>query len=141
MGVTISSKNRSIDMGGAGFMRLRRTIASLCPVIIERHYTYLCDFYYSITSDQRHVDAYDLETTRLYNKYRQTHGEVIKFLYAPDTEAKMSYETAKQLLTVIGDYDDDKVYGYAGRSDAAKFADFKELLRDSVESKEPFEWL
>lgn len=141
MGVTISSKNRSIDMGGAGFMRLRCTIASLCPDEIEHHYTYLRDFYYSITSDQRHIDAYDQETTRLYNKYRQTHGRVIKFLYAPDTEAKMSYKTAKQLLTVIGDYDDDKVYGYVGRSDAAKFADFKKLLRDSVKSKGPFEWL
>ena len=51
-------------------------------------------------------------------------------------DAEMTYGTAKQLLSVIGDYDDDVIYGYAGwGKDAARFRDFKELLQDAADTK------
>lgn len=53
----------------------------------------------------------------------------------------MTYGCAKQLLKVIGDYDNGKVYGYAGRGEhAARFSDFKAVLEDATETKRGFWW-
>lgn len=141
MGVTIESKNCSIDMGCGGFLRLRRTVSRLCPVEVATHYMYFHDNLTLFLSDKKLCDAYDRRTEQLYEEYRDKCGKVIGFLYAPDTGAKMDYETAEQLLEVIGEYDDDQIYGYAGWGPhAARFADFKELLRDSAKTKSSFEW-
>ena len=59
----------------------------------------------------------------------------------PRIRAKMTYGCAKQLLKVIGDYDNGKVYGYAGRGEhAARFSDFKAVLEDAAETKRGFWW-
>jgi hypothetical protein len=42
---------------------------------------------------------------------------------------------------VIGNYDDEIVYGYAGwGKDAARFKNFKELLNDAYETKRDWGW-
>lgn len=51
----------------------------------------------------------------------------------------MTYGCAKQLLKVIGDYDNGKVYGYAGRGEhAARFSDFKAVRRTQRKQKGGF---
>lgn len=141
MGITIKSPNHSIDMGYGGLLRLRRTVASLCPNEIRKHYYYLLDNLIHLQYHKEEADAYDERTDILYRKYKKQYGKVIDFLYASDCEAKLSYGTAKQLLDVIGDYDDSIIYGYAGWGDAAaRFKDFKEILMDCYLSKKQLIW-
>ena len=71
MGVTISSKHYSIDMGYGGFVRLRRTIASLCPKEIADHYNLLLNSLHRFLCHPEESDAYDRETDKLFEKYKQ----------------------------------------------------------------------
>ena len=50
------------------------------------------------------------------------------------------YGACKNILKVIGDYDDNILYGYCGRPDCAKFADFKSILQDCVDTKSDMIW-
>lgn len=141
MGVNISSKNNSIDMGYYGFQRLRRTVATLCPKEIANHYNYLLDNLHYIVIHKEVSDRYDEGVDRLYETFGKRYGKILGFLYASDCDAEMTYDTAKQLLSVIGDYDDDVIYGYAGwGKDAARFRDFKELLQDAADTKTNWCW-
>lgn len=142
MGITIRSKNKSIDMGCGGFLRLRRTVSELCPEEISKHYAELINNYIHFQYDTEACKKYDEKTEELYQKYRKKGlGKVFDFLYAQDTDARMTYGTAKQLLKAIGDYDNDQIYGYAGWGDqAARFKDFKEILRDATETKTAWGW-
>lgn len=140
MGVTISSPNVYIDLGYAGFLRLRRTVSELCPDDIRIHYEYMLDHYHDLINNGG-FSKYDSITEEIYRKYHKRYGKVLNFLYASDCGAKMSYGTAKQLLQVIGDYDNDSVYGYAGKGrKGAGFRDFKKLLQDAYETKKGFRW-
>ena len=142
MGICIFSKNVSNDLGYGGFQRLRKTIAGLCPSEIANHYNYLLDNLIHLSLHKNESDAYDARTDVLYNKYRKKgYGKVIDFLYSPDTDATLTYGTAKQLLKVIGDYDDNIIYGYAGwGDDAMRFHHFKEILKDAAETKTKWGW-
>ena len=141
MGITIKSPNYSIDLGYGGFLRLRRTVASLCPEEIRDHYNYLLDNITHLSYHKDEYDKYDARTEEIYNRYKKSYGKVMDFLYAPDICAKFTYGTAKQLLNVIGDYDDNEIYGYAGWGEhAARFKNFKEILEDSYINKKPFKW-
>lgn len=66
--------------------------------------------------------------------------KVARFLYSADVEAKLPYGVAKKLLEVIGDYDDNIIYGYWGRPDRAMFKDFKAILQDCVDTKSALIW-
>lgn len=141
MGVNISSKHCSIAMGYYGFLRLRRSVATLCPKGIAGHYNYLLDNLHYIATHKEVSDWYDEGIDRLYETFGKRYGKILDFLYASDCDAEMTYGTAKQLLSVIGDYDDDVIYGYAGwGKDAAKFSDFKKLLQDAVGTKSKWGW-
>ena len=142
MGISIYSKNKSIDLGCSGFQRLRRTISERCPKDIMEHYALLLDDLYYLTYHPKDAEQYDARTEKLYEKYKGTpYRKIINFLYAPDTDAKFGYGTAKSLLKVIGNYDDEIVYGYAGwGKDAARFKNFKELLNDAYETKRDWGW-
>jgi hypothetical protein len=141
MGVHVSSKHRDIAMGYFGFQRLRRTVADLCPKEITDHYSYLLDNMCYIVAHKEVSDWYDEGIARLYEMFGKRYGKVLDFLYASDCDAEMTYGTAKQLLSVIGDYDDDVIYGYAGwGKDAARFRDFKELLQDAAGTKTKWGW-
>lgn len=140
MGVNISSKHCSITMGYYGFLRLRRTVATLCPKGIADHYNLLDNLHY-IATHKEVSEWYDKGIDRLYETFGKHYGKILDFLYASDCDAEMTCGTAKQLLSVIGDYDDDVIYGYAGwGKDAAKFSDFKKLLQDAVDTKSKWGW-
>ena len=141
MGVNISSKNNSIAMGYYGFLRLRRTIAGLCPKEIAGHYAFLLDNLQYIATHKEAQEKYDKGIEQLYEAFGNKYGKVLNFLYASDCDSEMTYGTAKQLLSVIGDYDNDIIYGYAGwGKDAARFRDFKELLQDAADTKTKWGW-
>lgn len=142
MGLTIRSKNHSIDIGSGGFFRLRMKIAELTNKEISDHYKVLASEEY-IHMVYHGFEEYDKKTEELYERYRKEYGKVIDFLYAPDTKAKMTYGCAKQILKAIGDRADmdDMVIGYAGWGEyAARFKDFRKILEDAAETKKGFRW-
>ena len=141
MGITIYSKNLSHYLGSGGFYRLSKTIASLCPEDIKDHYMLLADHYYDLQLQDPGFKNYDLKTEELYQKYLRKYGKIIDFLWAPDIECKLTYGTAGQLLNLIGNYDDDHIYGYAGWGDKAmRFQDFKNILTDAYTTKTKWGW-
>ena len=142
MGITIRSKNHNIDIGTGGFFRLKKTIAGFTNKEISDHYNILLSEEY-IHMVYHGFEEYDKKTEELYEKYKKEYGKVIDFLYASDITAKMTYGCAKQILKVIGDRTDldDMVIGYAGWGEhAARFRDFRMILKDAVETKKGFKW-
>lgn len=135
MGITISSKNKSIDMSSAGFIRLRKTIAYLYSDEVGKHYEDLMSC--NTTED---YNNYDLETVRLANNAGSKFYWLFDFLYDSDIEGKLTYGKCRKLLNLIGDYDDNISYGYVARPDCAKFKDFKNILEDCVLNKCQMEW-
>jgi hypothetical protein len=52
----------------------------------------------------------------------------------------MDTEHCKSIWEIIKDYNDDICYGYAGRSDCAKFSDFKDIVKDCIDKCVEMEW-
>jgi hypothetical protein len=52
----------------------------------------------------------------------------------------MPWEVCEKIYEVIKDYDDNVLYGYAGRPDCAKFKDFKKIVKDCVDNKCSMTW-
>lgn len=141
MGVTISSKNKSIDLGYGGFMNLRVKVAELINPEIAEHYAKLEEGTFLFgTIKVDFFKRYDEKTKRLDEKYDYKYNAILHFLYASDCEANMGVDVCKGIYEVIKDYDDDVCYGYCGRSDCAMFKDFKELVKDCIDNNEPMEW-
>ena len=142
MGVTIESKNKSIDMGYLGFRALRTTIAGLCEPDIKKHYDDLTNGMYIFRKEERKkfFKDYDEETERINKKYNYKYNKVLTFLYTSDCNAELDVDVCKALYEVIKDNDDDKVYGYSGRKDCATFKDFKELVKDCIDNNSKMIW-
>ena len=141
MGVTIDSKNHSIDMGYVGFNRLRQKVADLTAEDIAQHYRNLQDGVF-LMGDMRKkfFEEYDRKTTELDKKHEGKFNYVLHFLYASDCDGEMPWEVCEKIYEVIKDYDDNVLYGYCGRPDCAKFKDFKELVKDCVDNKCSMTW-
>ena len=139
MGITIFSKNYSNDMSYSGFRRLRKTIASLIPCDeLREHYMLLDDICFS--DDKEFYKKYDAKTEKLYRKYQKKYGKIINFLYCSDCEGKFGPHTASALLNLIGDYDDDQIYGYPGWNKPMNFEYFKDILKDAKDTKSNWGW-
>lgn len=89
---------------------------------------------------QKYFINYDNETKRLIEK-NCINIKVANFLYQSDCEGKIRYGACKEILKVIGDYNDDILYGYCGRKDCAKFLDFVSILKDCVNNKCDMVWM
>lgn len=142
MGVTISSPHRSIDLGYFGFFRLRRKIAQLVGEDVGEHYGQLAHthLFRDKEEEEEYWRKYDALTEKMVGRYPKSVRKVFSFLYAPDCDGSVSYGTCKQILRVLGGYDDNIVYGYAGRPDGARMADFRRVLEDCVSAKKPMRW-
>lgn len=142
MGVTIDSKNKSIDLGYGGFNLLRTKISELTNTDIAEHYKELDKGSFLLGEDKRKefFKKYDAETDRIDKKYDCKYNSILHFLYASDCESTMEVDVCKDLYEIIKDYDDDIAYGYTGRSDCAMFKDFKELVKDCIDNNESMEW-
>ena len=117
MGVTISCRKtgRSIDLGGGGFFNLRNKVSDLVGDPWASHYRKLEDIFrkaFSMSDGERRQDC----------------------------EGLIRYGACKELLKIIGDYDDNVLYGYIGRPDCAKFRDFKAILQDCADNKCDMIW-
>lgn len=61
-------------------------------------------------------------------------------MYESDCDGIMDVPHCRSIYKVIKDYDDDILYGYTGRKDCAKFADFKAIVKDGIDSGNGFTW-
>ena len=134
---------RSIDLGCGGFLRLRRKVADLCGEEVSAHYRLMLDSLYdsfdTTEGKQAFWEDYDQKTVRLVQSGK-LNIKIADFLYETDLGGQATYGTCKNLLKVIGDYDDNILYGYAGRPDCARFRDFKAILEDCVRTKSALVW-
>ncbi len=141
MGITISCKKtgRSIDMGGGGFFHLRLKVAELAGEPWASHYAKLQRPPIFDPERKKFFKIFDAETERLIVE-KKVPIKLVDFCLQTDVEGAVRYGACKLLLKIIGDYDDNICYGYAGRPDCAKFADFKAILEDCVENKCDMVW-
>lgn len=146
MGITISCKKtgRSIDLGCGGFLNLRNKVSDLVGDPWASHYRKLEDIFrkaFSMSDEERRLayNAFDAETERLLAE-KKVSFKVVDFLLQPDCEGLIRYGACKELLKIIGDYDDNVLYGYIGRQDCAKFRDFKAILQDCADNKCDMIW-
>lgn len=140
MGVTIESKNKSIDLGYGGFEILRTKISELTNSEIAKHYKELDDRWKHLSDREEFFKQYDAKTKEIDEKYDYKYNSILYFLYACDCGATMEVDICKEIYEVIKDYDDDVSYGYSGRKDCAKFKDFKELVKDCIDNNTSMEW-
>jgi len=140
MGVDIYSKNLSYSLGYGGFRNLRKTVGSLITDDeLREHYMLIVDDV-RFSHDKEFYRKYDEKTEKLYRKHRKKYGRVIDFLYCSDCEGNFGYHTAEELLVLIGGYDDNIIYGYAGLDDPFKFRHFRKLLEDARDTKSKWGW-
>lgn len=142
MGVTIESKNHSIDLGGWGFICLRTKVAELAAPDICEHYKKSMDGMRLYDEDERKAfyESYNAKIAELDKKYEGKMSDIIDFLYESDCDAEMDADHCRSIYEVIKNYDDDILYGYSGRKDCAKFADFKKIVKDGIDSGDGFSW-
>ena len=138
MGITISGPTKSIDLGNAGFLRLRLKVAELSEPDIYEHYKYLCENMFGMSHDD--FVLYDHKTEEISAKYNGKKDDILDFLYSPDDSAELSVNVCESVFETIKDYDDNILYGYAGRKDCAKFKDFKDILVDCISHNTGLEW-
>ena len=108
MGVTIKCKKtgREIDLGYFGFFKLRAKVAELVGSEVGQHYKKLDGILDTPYPERENVlKSYDDETERLVeNKLLPI--KIADFLYQSDCDGKIRYGACKEILKVIGDYDD-----------------------------------
>ncbi len=142
MGVTIESKNHYIDLGYGGFMCLRTKVAELAAPDIFEHYKKSIDGMRLYDENERKAfyKSYNAKIAELDRKYNGRMSDILDFLYESDCSAIMDVSHCRSIYEVIKDYDDDILYGYSGRKDCAKFADFKTIVKDGIDSSDGFSW-
>lgn len=142
MGVTIESKNHSIDLGYGGFRMLRVKVSELTAPDIFEHYKKSMDGMrlYDDSERKAFYESYNAKIAELDKKYNGKMSDVLDFLYESDCSADMDVDHCRSIYKVIRNYDDDILYGYAGRKDCAKFADFKKIVKDGIDSGDGFSW-
>lgn len=140
MGITIRSKNKSIDMGYGGFYNLRKTVAKLAADDIGKHYEHLMDAPYSNDERKSFFEDYDKKIEELSEIHNGEMDSVLIFIYQSDCEGSLSIKDCRKIYEIIKDYDDDVLYGYWGRPDCAKFADFKAIVKDCIDNRCKLKW-
>lgn len=141
MGVTIDSENCSIDLGYGGFKNLRIKVAELTAPDIYEHYKKLENgVFLSGQRQEEFFNDYNTEIQRLSERHNEEKDNILNFLYASDCEGEMDVEHCKSIYDVIKDYDDNICYGYCGRPDCAMFKNFKELVKDCIDTNTPMKW-
>lgn len=143
MGVTLQCKKTgtSIDMGYIGFNCLRNKVAELTGEPFASRMKKLDRAVTSLPlgkAKQFYAD-FDAETQRMIDA-KQVSIKIVDFCLQSDCEGSIRYGACKEILKVIGDYDDNIAYGYAGRKNCAMFKDFKALLQECVGNRCMLVW-
>ena len=141
MGVTVKSKDFSMGLGYGGFLRLRKKVAELTGKEIGEHYAYLEKGMFSINESERKkfLDQYNKKTTELAKTHKIPIG-ILEFLYSSDCNGSLAPSKCKQIYKIIKNYDDNILYGYAGKPDCAKFKDFKAIIKNCIDNKCSMKW-
>lgn len=140
MGVTIANHKRSIDMGSGGYSRLRETVSKLlnCKEFAEAY----AELPIAFMERQRRGFAtmeeyYEDHDRRVLEICESNHldEDVVNWLYSSDCGYSASPKTCRHLWWLIKDYDDNFIYGYCGRPDAARFKDFKQIVEECAKER------
>lgn len=134
MGVTISSKRYSCDMGYGGFGRFRNIVAKNVSDEFCKHYLCLssAEAMFSFGDERKeYFEKYDAKTRDFVSEGEVT-IEVANFLYQSDCSGKIDRKQAIQIFELIKDCDDGIIFGYAGRQDCAKMSDMKKIFSDKT---------
>ena len=141
MGLTINSKNHSIDLSYSGFYRLRVKVAELTAPDIYEHYKKLNDWRYVLVSKGENFSTeYDKKIVELDEKYDGKYTKVLEFLYASDSHGEADAEHCKSVYEIIKEYDDDIIYGYRSGIEAVLFKNVKQLIKDGADTGTGIEW-
>ena len=133
MGVTMKSRNYCIDFSYSGFNMLRLTCAELTSPEVFEHYKNLFSGL-QVPYRETFLNDYNARTEELKKKNNAKISDIFDFLHASDDDTEMDAKHCESIYEVIKDYDDDTFYGYAGRKDCTKFADFKNAVKDGIDS-------
>lgn len=140
MGLTLESKNCSLDFGYGGFYSIRTKVAELAAKDIGEHYKNLRFAPFFVEKRKLFFEEYNEKINEISNSHNGKMDGILDFLYAPDCYGEVPAEVCKEIYEVIKDYDDDICYGYSGRPDCAMFKDFKELVKDCIDTDCVMEW-
>ena len=141
MGLTINSKNHSIDLSYSGFYRLRVKVAELTAPDIYEHYKKLNDWRYVLVSKGENFSTeYDKKIVELDEKYDGKYTQVLEFLYTSDSPGEADAEHCKSVYEIIKEYDDDIIYGYRSGIEAVLFKNVKQLIKDGADTGTGIEW-
>lgn len=121
---------------------LRVKVAELTAPDIFEHYKKSMDGMQMYDEDERKAfyESYNAKIADLDRKYEGKMSDVLDFLYESDCGAEMDADHCQSIYEVIRNYDDDVLYGYSGKKDCAKFADFKAIVKDGIDSGDGFIW-
>lgn len=144
MGITISCNKtgRSCDLGYAGFGRFRQKVAELYSKEFGAHYALLStpEAMWSLGKNREaYFEAYDARTKQMIADKRLD-PRVADFCYQCDCDGKIKCGACKVIYSTIKDYDDNIIYGYAGRPDRATFSGLKSIFADCVANRCGLSW-
>lgn len=88
---------------------------------------------------KEYYDTYDKITEKMIVDKR-LNIKVADFCFQPDCGGRIRYGACKVIYDIVKDYDDNAIYGYAGRNDKATFRDLKELFLECYENKCDLVW-
>lgn len=133
MGIALQNKEYCMDMGYGTFFQLRKKIAHLYDEnfgeIYELWVNGKCD---NSTINRKIEELFQNKTFTDQDNY------TLEFLFQSDCDGKISYKDCKRLLEVIGDYNDNIMYGYLYANHS--FSYFKEMLKDCVTKRRNLYW-
>ncbi len=142
MGVTLlcQKSGHGIDMGYGGFWNLRSKVADLAGEPFASHYKGVRTAPFFGEARKKYFEAFDRKTEELIRD-KKVLLKIVDFCLQPDAGGVIHYGACKEILKIIGSYDDNIMYGYCGRPDCAMFKDFKALLIKCVKNKCDLVWL
>lgn len=140
MGISISCKKtgRTCDLGGGGFLNFRLKVAELHSKEFGEHYARLCSPEGMWANDEWY-EEFDKKTEELIEN-KKVNIKVVDFCLQSDCKGKIRYGACKVIYEAIKDYDDEYIYGYAGRPDRAMFKDLKAIIKDCADTKSDLVW-
>jgi len=134
VGITISSKRHSCDMGYGGFGRFRNMVSEKVGVKFHEHYTSMDVPEVIFSSGDKRTEFFEKynAATEELNEQGEVTIEVANFLYQSDCNGKVDRKQAKQIYELIKGCDDNISFGYSGRKDCAKMSDLKSIFSDKT---------
>lgn len=141
MGVSMESKHHSADFTCGGFKRLRTKVAELTAPDIFRHYKKLDYAFYLYGKERENFfEEYNKKIEELDDKYQGEKSDILDFLYLSDCGGELDATHCRFIWKIIQDYNDDLCYGYPGLPNCAKFQDFKNMIKERMESGTGVKW-